>query len=97
MMNQDIIHIVKPILQDADVTRAAIFGSFARGEQTNNSDLDLLVEFGKPTSLFGFLHLKSELEDQLHKKVDLVTYKALRPMIRDTILKDQKVIYGKKF
>ncbi|EKD78629.1 MAG: hypothetical protein ACD_41C00307G0003 [uncultured bacterium] len=97
MTEQDIMTIIRPILQDADVTRAAVFGSFARGEQNAKSDLDLLVEFGQPKGLFDFVELRYTLEDHLHRKVDLVTYKALHPYLKDRILAEQKVVYGERF
>lgn len=97
MTNQDIVKTIRPILEKADVTRAAMFGSFARGEQTDGSDLDLLVEFGRPKGLFAFVKLRYTLEDSLHRKVDLVTYKALHPYLKDRILADQQVIYGARF
>ncbi len=97
MVYQDIVNTIRPILENADVSRAAIFGSFARGEQTEKSDLDLLVEFGQPKGLFDFVELQYTLEDSLHRKVDLVTYKALHPYLKDRILADQKVVYGERF
>lgn len=97
MTEQDVLSIVRPILEKAHVTRAAMFGSFARGEQTDASDLDLLVEFGQPTGLFGFVDLQTTLEDKLHRKVDLVTYKALHPYLKNRILAEQKSLYGQRF
>ena len=94
---QDIISTITPILQNADVNRAALFGSFARGEANDTSDLDLLIEFSHPKGLFDFIALRQSLEDSLNKKVDLVTYKALHPYLKDRILADQKVIYGERF
>lgn len=97
MTEQDIITMIKPILLDAGVQKAALFGSVARGETNEDSDVDILVEFGDRGSLFGFLRLKTKLQDILHKEVDLVTYKALRPELKTKILQDQQVIYGERF
>lgn len=97
MTAQDIITTIKPILQDAGVQKAALFGSVARGEATEDSDIDILVEFGDNGSLFGFLRLKTKLQDILHKEVDLVTYKALRSELKQQILQDQQAIYGERF
>lgn len=91
------IQKIVPILQENGVTRAALFGSFARGEQNDNSDLDILVEFGDRKGFFKFLGLQYALEDKLKRKVDLVTYKALHPYLKDRILAQQKSIYGKRF
>jgi len=65
-----------------------IFGSFARGEQTDKSDLDILVEFGEPVGFFTFIDLEEYLSCILGRKVDLVTRKALKPNIGRNILKE---------
>ncbi len=67
----------------------ALFGSLARGEATEESDIDLLVEFSKPIGLLRFVALKRLLgEVVLGRPVDLVTPKALKPQLRDWILKE---------
>ncbi|MDP3900494.1 MAG: nucleotidyltransferase family protein [bacterium] len=73
------------------VKKIGIFGSFARGDQTKASDIDILVEFKKPIGLFNFIKLEDFLSQTLHKKVDLVSKKALKPTIKKDILKE--VIY----
>lgn len=69
------------------VKRIGLFGSFARGEQTESSDIDILVEFEKPT-FKNFMDLCFYLEDLLGRKVDLVTIKGLNPRIRPYVEKD---------
>ena len=68
-----------------------VFGSFARGEQRKRSDVDILVEFRKSIGIFEFIDVKLHLEKLLGRKVDLVTKKALKPYIKERILKE--VIY----
>ena len=80
---------IQPILKEAGVTRSAVFGSYVRGEAKENSDIDILVEIHRGTGLFAFVGLKHDLEDALHKKVDLVTYDSIHPRLRDRILKEQ--------
>jgi len=80
---------IQPILKEAGVTRSAVFGSYVRGEAKENSDIDILVEIPRGTGLFAFVGLKHDLEDALHKKVDLVTYDSIHPRLRDRILKEQ--------
>jgi len=63
------------------VKRIGLFGSFARGEQKESSDIDVLVEFEKPT-FRNFMDLSFYLEDLFGRKVDLVTVKGLHPRIR---------------
>ncbi len=66
----------------------AIFGSVARGEAGPNSDIDILVEFAVPVGLFEFVRLKAYLESLLGRRVDLVTPDALKPPLREQILKE---------
>jgi len=80
------------ILQRHDVARAGIFGSFARGESTEHSDIDLLVEFKGQKSLLDLAGLKIALEESLKTKVDVLTYNSLHPLLKDRILSEQEVI-----
>ncbi|HIH37332.1 nucleotidyltransferase family protein [Candidatus Woesearchaeota archaeon] len=81
-----------PILKKHRVKRAALFGSVVRGEETPHSDIDILVEFPKDASLFDLVELQYELKDLLKKEVDVVTYASLHHLIKDDVLKQQKVI-----
>lgn len=82
-----------PVLRKHAVKRAAIFGSFARGEATAKSDIDILIEYkSKTKSLFDLVDLKSDLEDSLDRKVDVITYNSIYWRIRDQILAEQVVI-----
>lgn len=69
------------------VKSIAIFGSYARGEQTQESDVDVLVEFSEPVG-FLFIHLADYLEEILEVKVDLVTPEAIKPNRREYIMRD---------
>jgi len=69
--------------------RAALFGSFARGEETPGSDLDFLVDLPSGLDLFDFIEFKHRLEDEFRRKVDLVEYDVIKPRIRESILHDQ--------
>ena len=68
------------------VARLAVFGSCVRGEDRPDSDVDVLVEFEAPVSIFKFLDLKDYLETILGRSVDLVMREALRPQLRDRII-----------
>jgi predicted nucleotidyltransferase len=83
---------INPILKRYGVTKAAIFGSFARGEAEKTSDIDILVEVEPNMGLFEFIGLKHELEDKLKRKVDLVEYRAIKPRLKNFIFKDQLAI-----
>lgn len=90
----DIQKIIQPILWKYPIKRASIFGSYARQEAHENSDIDILVEFSSSVSLLQFVSIKLELEDILGKKVDLVEYSTLKPQLKANILKEQIAIYG---
>lgn len=83
---------ILPILKRYGIRRASIFGSFARGEDREDSDIDILVEFDEESSLLDLVGLKIELEEALGKKVDVLTYKSLHPLLKDRILREQRVI-----
>jgi len=65
-----------------------LFGSFARGEQTANSDIDLLVEFEEGADLFDLVGLANYLEEALQQKVDIVPKRALRAELRESVLRE---------
>jgi len=83
---------ILPVLQRYDVVRAAIFGSLARGETKQGSDIDILVEFAGEKSLLDLAGLKIELEELLGVRVDVLTYGSLHPLLKDKVLSEQKVI-----
>ncbi|MBI2028095.1 MAG: nucleotidyltransferase family protein [Candidatus Levybacteria bacterium] len=78
-----------PILKEAGVTRSALFGSVVRGEERQDSDIDMLVDFPRGKGLFEFAGLQFQLEDALKKKVDLVEYESLNPLLKERILTEQ--------
>ena len=85
---------IKQFCDKNGISEMSVFGSVARGEADEKSDIDLLVEFSKPISLFGLVHLQNELEDHFDKKVDLVTKNGISKYIKDRVLKEAKVLYA---
>lgn len=79
---------IKNILQKHDITRAGIFGSYARGDQKKSSDIDIIIKPAKNMG-FGFAGLEIELSQKLKKKVDLVSYNGLSPYLKDKILSQE--------
>lgn len=75
------------------VTVLKIFGSAARAEDSPDSDIDLLIEFGDRKGLLELVGLELELTEMFGRKVDLVTEASLSPYIRDRILSSASVIY----
>lgn len=87
------LDIIKPqiaeILLRHGVKRAAFFGSVARGEAKDNSDIDILVDLTTGKSLLDLVEIKLEIEDLLGVRVDVLTYKSLLPAIKEAVLKEQ--------
>ncbi|MEK6898712.1 MAG: nucleotidyltransferase family protein [Nanoarchaeota archaeon] len=81
-----------PLLKKHNVTKAGIFGSYARGDQTKKSDVDILIELDNKVSLLGFIRLKNILEDEINKKIDLVEYSLIRKELRNRILNEEIAI-----
>jgi len=73
------------------VRSIGIFGSYSRERQTDQSDLDLVVEFDQPIGMMAFVHLKNLIANRLEIKVDLVTPEGLHPLIRDVVM--HEVVY----
>lgn len=100
MQRKDITKIknkIRKILKRNKVVRAGIFGSYARGDAKKKSDIDILVKINdKNMSLLGFIHLKHEIEDALGRKVDLVEYAAIKPLIKGRILAEEVRIIWKE-
>ena len=84
---------MQKICQTYDITHLSLFGSFAKGTQNAQSDIDLLIEFGRPTGLFTFVQIQDELTETFGRPLDLVTPKFISPHFRDDVLRDKLVIY----
>ncbi len=78
----------RDLLQQYKVKSIAIFGSYIRGQQNEESDLDLLVEFSSPVSLLHIVSLENHLTDILDVQVDVIPRKSIREELRDTILRE---------
>ena len=92
MAIRNITSKIIPILKSQGVLKAALFGSYARGDTRKGSDVDLLVELTDDKSLLDLVGLKLELEDALNTKVDVLTYDAIHPLLKNIILSEQKTI-----
>ena len=92
---QDILYSLKnlkgEVAREYFVKTIGVFGSVARSEETEQSDLDLLVEFSKPVGFVTFMRLEKFLSERLGERVDLVTADSLKPMIRQDVLAE--VVY----
>jgi predicted nucleotidyltransferase len=83
----------KPALKEKyHLNTIGIFGSYVRSEQADNSDLDILVDFTAPISLFEFIDMEEELSQLLRVKVELVSRDALKPHIGKRILNEVQLV-----
>jgi len=78
----------RDILKKYGIRKISLFGSYIRNEQKDSSDIDFLVEFESPISIFQHVHLMNELEQLFGRKVEVVSVKALKPILRENILKE---------
>jgi hypothetical protein len=86
---KEILRNQKPFLTEKyGVKEIGVFGSYVKGEQKDESDLDILVEFGRPVGFFEFLDLEEYLGNLIGIKVEIVTRKALKPKIGEHILRE---------
>jgi len=88
MITDQQYRIIKEVLSAFRPRLIGIFGSYARNEQTKESDLDILVNFGDTISLLDIIGLEQELSEKLGIKVDLLTERAVHPKIKKYIEED---------
>jgi uncharacterized protein len=82
----------KPLLQEQyRVTQLGVFGSYARGEQTQTSDVDILIDYDQAPTLFKLVELRDYLAEVVGMKVDVVTKNGLKPRIQERVLSE--VVY----
>jgi uncharacterized protein len=80
--------LVSDLMKRRGVIRAGVFGSVARGQDTEGSDIDFLVEFEQGRSLLDLAGLRIELAEALSRDVDIATPGSLHPMMREVVLKE---------
>jgi len=76
------------ILKENKIKKAGIFGSYAKGKNKKSSDIDIIIEPEKNTG-FGFFKIQMQLEEKLGKKIDLITYNSIHPMLKERILNEE--------
>ena len=86
---QELKQKIIKILKQNNIKKAGIFGSYARGEQKKNSDIDILIQPTKKMSLLDISGLKIELTDNLNKKVDIISYKYIHSRLKQRILGEE--------
>jgi predicted nucleotidyltransferase len=92
MKRDDVIRILrqelKGLVDRYNISALSVFGSVARDEAREDSDIDILVEFSQPVGLFEFIDLQQNLEALLDHKVDLGTLRSLKPRIKEQVLEE---------
>jgi len=88
---QMLVHQKSSLLATYQIIRLGVFGFYARGEQTDDSDIDVLVEYEKAPSLWRLIELRDYLSELFAVKVDVVTTNGLKARIRESVLAE--VIY----
>ncbi len=95
----DLRNKILPVLLPYGIKRIALFGSVARGEETPESDIDILVDFEeprpRPLGLFKWVELEDELSRRLNRKADLVSNKGLNRYIRPHVEAEMIILYEK--
>lgn len=88
------INTVQSYFKDKPVIKAFLFGSYARGDEQDSSDIDILVELDYSSHIgLEFVRMKIDLEEKLHKRVDLISSNAISKYILPFINQDKKLIY----
>jgi len=94
MEKAKINEIIISHLKDNDASSISIFGSYARGEEGSNSDIDIIVIFSSKKSLLDLIRIERELSEKLNRKIDLLTEKSISPYMIESIRKEMVTIYG---
>ena len=96
MAREDVLHLLRThkevLFHDFRVVTLTLFGSVARDEASEKSDIDIMVSFEGPTTFTGFFNTQFYLEDLLGHPVDLVTSKSLRPELRPFVEREAIVV-----
>jgi hypothetical protein len=92
---ENILTKIIDYLKKYKILNVRLFGSFARNEENNNSDIDLIVNFQERKSLFELARIERELSEQIGIKVDLLTEKSISPYLIDKIKSEEKILYVK--
>jgi predicted nucleotidyltransferase len=93
MNRATILEKIAQALKEQGATKVAIFGSYARGEERPESDIDVIVEFSERKSLLELVKIERELSETLGMKVDLLTEKSISPYLVDIVRQQMEVIY----
>jgi len=94
MNKREIFEKIIKFLKNEGAKRISVFGSYVRGEEKRESDIDIIVEFSERKSLLELVRIERELSEFLGIKVDLLTEQSISPYLIDSIRKEMEVIYA---
>jgi predicted nucleotidyltransferase len=94
MNRKKLFHEIARFLEQRGAKKAAIFGSYVRGEERPGSDIDVIVEFSETKSLLELVRIERELSEALGIKVDLLTEKSISPYLIDEVKREMEVVLG---
>lgn len=97
-MNRALLNKISNYFENQPISKAWVFGSYARSEETKNSDLDILVNFlpNSKITLFQYIHMMNELTSLTGKKIDLVEEGQLKSFAKPSAEKERILIYERK-
>ena len=90
---QKIYSEIVEFLKSKGATKVAVFGSYVRNEEREDSDIDVMVDFKNPITLFDFAGYQIELQNKLKKKVDLILEGGMNPVIKKYAEKDYMILH----
>lgn len=97
MTRETTLQTVKEFFRDKPlIEKVYLFGSFIRNEESETSDIDLLVEMKETINAFKFIRIKQELESKIHRKVDLLTRESISAYILPVISQSMELLYERK-
>lgn len=95
MNKEEIKNVIVEVLKNNGIKKASIFGSYSTNNFTDESDIDILIEFNDDNkSLLDLIGIKQELEQRLNKRIDLITFNSINPKIKNYILSQEELLYG---
>ncbi len=93
MSHAEIEKKIVSILKGYNAGSIAVFGSFARGDDKSDSDIDLVVKFDKKKSLLSLIRIEREISETVGRKIDLLTEESIHPRLKERIKSDLRVLY----
>lgn len=96
-MNAEIVNVLRDYFCSKPVDRVWVFGSFSRGEEKEDSDIDIMVSLSADAHMgLSYYAMICDLEDRFHRRVDMVREGQLLPFAEESVNRDKKLVYERK-